>query len=813
VVNAASVVFWVSVALVAYTFVLFPLILWAREKWFRRPVRRAEITPTITLLVVAHNEAEVIRQRIENILALDYPRDRINVLIVSDGSDDGTLEIVSEYAATGVNLLALPRVGKIAALNAGVARATGDIVVFSDANTICALDSIRKLVQPFADPTVGGVAGNQQYTLDDQPNATASGEITYWGFDQALKLWQSASGSITTTTGALYAARRSLLQAVPKSVADDAVISFRVVASGHRLVYEPAAVAFEPVAPNPAAEFRRKVRVIALGMKSVLAVSELISPMKHGFFSLQLVSHKLLRWMAVWMFLAIFVSSLVLAPTSIFFALVLAFQCCFYGAAAVVWIANSLLRSKSGLPPLLTVPYFFCLTYAASLRAQWMVVTGSPLDRWNVVRDRTTLKQDAPTRESVAYIMSRFPKVTETFILYEILELERRGESVGIYPLIRQREKVEHPEAAAAVARAHYSPVLSLDIIAANLRCIWRQPITYLRTLREALTGTFGSANFLAGALAFFPKSIAFAERMERAGIRHIHAHFATHPALSALIVHRLTGIPFSFTAHGHDVHCDRRMLAEKLEAASFAVAISRYNRNLMAEECGVEYFDKTHVVHCGVDTSFFRPGAASDPSGSLRLMMVASFWEVKGHAYLIQACKLLRERGLAFECDLIGDGDLKQEVLRQIADAGLQDAFRLHGPQPRNVVRELLHQAHVKVLPSVPTSNGLREGIPVALMEAMACGIPVVSSFLSGIPELVDNGVSGILVPPRDVLGLADALEQMARNPEMRVRMGKAGREKILREFDLATNAQVLARLFTKGAIGETEPEKPIAA
>jgi glycosyltransferase involved in cell wall biosynthesis len=254
-------------------------------------------------------------------------------------------------------------------------------------------------------------------------------------------------------------------------------------------------------------------------------------------------------------------------------------------------------------------------------------------------------------------------------------------------------------------------------------------------------------------------------------------------------------------------------MLPEKLTAASFAVAISDYNRRLMAEECGHQHLQKIHVVHCGVDTSFFGNRSSFRSNGLLRIITVASFWEVKGHAYLIQACRILRDRGIRFHCDFVGDGELRADLERQIAGLGLQNAFSFHGPQPRNVVREILYRSDVKVLPSVPTSNGLREGIPVALIEAMACELPVVSSILSGIPELVESGVSGILVPPRDVVALADALEQMARNPELRQRMGSAGREKVLKEFDLRTNARTLADLFSKRRKPQREEVTPIAA
>jgi glycosyltransferase involved in cell wall biosynthesis len=397
--------------------------------------------------------------------------------------------------------------------------------------------------------------------------------------------------------------------------------------------------------------------------------------------------------------------------------------------------------------------------------------------------------------------MSRFPKITETFILYEILEHQRRGDTVEIYPLMRERQAVTHPDAARAVERAHFLPFLSPAILRANWYYLRRRPGAYWKVMKEVLRGTFGNTNYFMGALVFFPKSVAFAYDMEHRGLTHVHAHYATHPALSALIIHRLTGIPFSFTAHAHDVHRDRRMLGQKLAAAKFAVSISEHNRDLMTGESRQHLRDKIRIIHCGADTSYFRPSSAPAPPGPLNILCVASLLEMKGHADLIRACHLLRQRGIAFHCDFIGDGKLKEALVEQVARAGLQNAISFLGPQSRAVVLTRLQQSHVKVLACTSARDGVRDGIPVALMEAMACGLPVVSTVLSGVPELVEDGISGILVKPRDPAALANALERLARDPGLRARLGAAGRERVLRDFDLAANAQTLAALFA-GAV-----------
>lgn len=397
----------------------------------------------------------------------------------------------------------------------------------------------------------------------------------------------------------------------------------------------------------------------------------------------------------------------------------------------------------------------------------------------------------------VAYTMSRFPKLTETFILYEILALEKIGVQVELFPLIHEKQSVKHPDAERLEKRAHFHPFISLKILAANLHYMFRKPREYFGTLIEVLTGTSGSLNFFVGALGIFPKCARIAYEMERLGVRHLHAHFANHPAAAALIIHRLTGIPYSFTAHGSDLHVDRTMLDKKIMNSAFTVTISNFNKNVMIEECGDRVRDKVQVVHCGTDVGQFKPNYKKETNRPFQILCVASFEEVKGHQYLVEACKILKERGVDFRCHFVGYGPLRNRVIQQVEQMGLTDEIIVHPPRPRQEIVKMMADVDVKVLPSVPTKQGKREGIPVVLMEAMATELPVVSSRLSGIPELVEDGVAGILVEPRDVNGLADALFKLSRDPELRRRMGAAGREKILREFNLETNAEELARLF----------------
>jgi glycosyltransferase involved in cell wall biosynthesis len=402
----------------------------------------------------------------------------------------------------------------------------------------------------------------------------------------------------------------------------------------------------------------------------------------------------------------------------------------------------------------------------------------------------------------LAQLVSRFPMVTETFVLYELEAMEKLGVTVELYSLLREHPKVVHPEAEKWVRRAHYLPFFCPKIFRAHWHFIRRHPGRYFRTLAEVLRGTWGCVRCFGGALAFFPKAVRFAYEMEQQAIQHVHAHFAYHSAVVALIVHRLTEIPFSFTARGSDVQSDAHMLKEKVDAADFVISVSEYNKEIILRKCGAGVDKKIHVIHGGVDVDRLSPRPERGPGKQLRILCVARFEEVKGHTSLIEACKVLKERGLPFECRLIGDGPLVPQIENQIKQLGLSNEVLLLGPQPYDKVIEQFSHTDVVVLATAPTASGKREGIPNVLKEAMACGLPVVATASGGIPELVDESC-GIFTRPRDPAAIADALELLYDQPVIRRQMGIAGREKIVREFNLNLSTAMRAELFYRSAGG----------
>jgi cellulose synthase/poly-beta-1,6-N-acetylglucosamine synthase-like glycosyltransferase len=399
-----ELVFWTSALLLAYVYAGFPALLWLRSELFRKPVCRSPMTPELTIVIVAHNESATIGQKLNNLFALDYPRERLHVIVASDGSDDGTDDIVSKYKKA--MLLSFPRLGKIPALNEAVQRARGEILVFSDANSMLATDALRVLMRPFADATVGGVAGMQCYFHDKKGSETGAGESAYWSFDQMLKRWQSDVGSVTSATGAIYAMRRRLFKPLPCGVSDDAMNSYYVVASGYRMVFEPGAVAYETVAPSGELELKRKVRVCVRGLHGIAAISELLNPFRFGFYAIQLLSHKLLRWKSAWAVLALGISAVVLRSRGLVYSLTGYVVVGFAAASALVMVLPRKVLSYRSLR-LVTFPFYFCLANLAFMIAQIKVARGKRIDAWEVQRERVAGQRKSCTAEFVGSKIGR----------------------------------------------------------------------------------------------------------------------------------------------------------------------------------------------------------------------------------------------------------------------------------------------------------------------------------------------------------------------------------------------------------------------
>jgi cellulose synthase/poly-beta-1,6-N-acetylglucosamine synthase-like glycosyltransferase len=381
--TTALIVFWSSVAVVVFTLGVFPLWTWLRGRWFERPIAEGNIEPTLSVVIACYNEERHIRGRIENLLACDYPREKLEVVVASDGSTDATEQIVRDFGQPSIRAVRVNRGGKGLALNAGVAAATGEVLVFTDANTEFAVDALRALVRRLADPTIGCVAGNQIYLRDGQSSLSADGECLHWSLDTWQKEMQSRGGSATSATGAIYALRASCFDPVPRNVMDDYYISTGAIARGLRIVFAADARAFEPVATKSGVEFSRKTRVATQGLRAVWARRSLLNPLRHGWYAVQAFTHKVLRRLLVIPFLAMMVSASVLAKTEPVYLPIPA------GALALGLLAacGYLLRgTRVGRSKLFTFPYFFCMTQCAMLLAAIRTARGQGLPQWEPER-------------------------------------------------------------------------------------------------------------------------------------------------------------------------------------------------------------------------------------------------------------------------------------------------------------------------------------------------------------------------------------------------------------------------------------------
>lgn len=413
----------------------------------------------------------------------------------------------------------------------------------------------------------------------------------------------------------------------------------------------------------------------------------------------------------------------------------------------------------------------------------------------------------------IAYVVKMFPRFSETFILAEILELERRGRRVEIVSLKKPDDGRFHEELARLSARVRYLPehfrCEPLRFVAAHASALRRAPFRYARALGLALL-------HLPSSWKAFARAPLVAEAAESAGCTRLHAHFASLPAAAAMLASVLSGLPFTFTAHAKDIyHRDRsrRLLRRLLERARVAITVSDANVAYLARLAGPGLAEGRIVrIYNGVDLDAFRPPSRPASDGPPLILAVGRLVEKKGFDVLVEACGMLRERGASFRCAIAGKGPLEEALRVRVRRLGLQQRVQLVGPLPRGRVAELLREAAVLAVPSIVGGDGNREGLPTVIPEAMASAVPVVATSVSGIPEAVEDGATGLLVRPADAAALADALETLLGDPQLRAEMGRAARARAERLFDIERNVRELeAVLF--GASPPGAPRRAAAA
>jgi len=359
-------VFWMTLGLLCYVHFGYPLILIALKRLRPRPVRRGDVCPSVDLLIGAYNEEAVIREKLENCLALDYPRDRLQITVASDASTDCTEAIVREYQIQGVRLVAAPRRrGKAANFREIVPSLKAEIVVFSDAGSLYGADTLRKMMRNFADPEVGCVGGRLRYRNPDA-TSVSQGEGLYWSYEVFLRKTESAIGSAMVLSGAVYAMRRELYRPVPDDLPDDFLCPLHVLDQGKRVLYETETEILETMATSARGELLTKVRIISGNFEALRTMKHLLNPLRDPLVALQLFSHRLLRWFVLPLAAVLLLSSALLAQRP-FYLLALVGQLLFYSLAGVGWLMD--LGGKRSR--LAFLPYYFVLVNLAAAMGAW----------------------------------------------------------------------------------------------------------------------------------------------------------------------------------------------------------------------------------------------------------------------------------------------------------------------------------------------------------------------------------------------------------------------------------------------------------
>ena len=408
----------------------------------------------------------------------------------------------------------------------------------------------------------------------------------------------------------------------------------------------------------------------------------------------------------------------------------------------------------------------------------------------------------------IAYLLHRFPHLSETFVMREIYALRQAGVDVTVYSLMPPKHKLVHEQAQELLDVTHYSPLVSGEVLAANWHYLRRKPLSYWRALKGVVKQTWLEPRVLALMLALFPKSVYFARELGRESADHIHAHFVWIGAVAASVVNELNGTPYSVQPHAFGLFSrPQDDVRAELRRADKLITISNYNIRHIHALCPEIALGDIALIPCGIETEDWKPLESKPKNPVPHIVSVGRFEEKKGFEYLLEACAELKRRGVAFRCSI--GGNEAPELYEQIKVLELEDVVDMLGILPQPAVLELYQNADIFALACVEASNGNIDGIPVVLMEALACELSVVTSRLSGIPDLVVNGESGLLITQRDATELTDALERLIHSPELRQRLGAAGREVVLARYDIDKNAALLIQTVKELQAGKLQTKK----
>ncbi len=409
----------------------------------------------------------------------------------------------------------------------------------------------------------------------------------------------------------------------------------------------------------------------------------------------------------------------------------------------------------------------------------------------------------------ITYIVLRFPHLTETFVAEEIQAVRQLGVKVKIFSLLPPKPAPVHPTSSVLLQYVHYIPNgYNLSMWLAQVYFLLKSPQRYFQLLWQLLRQPAPKFTWLFKRLVIFFKGVYLAYHLRNLKTQLIHTHFAWLPAAAAMIAGGLLDIPYTVTAHAYDIYSpENDLLCLTTGAARRVITISEYNKQIIAKECSQVALKHIEVLHCGIDLQRFQPALTSPDSDTIQILSVGSLVEKKGHKYLIRACRRLKDWGLKFHCTIVGQGPLQAALKALLVELELGNQVTLAGAQEQPWVYNAFRNSHIFALACVIAQNGDRDGIPVAMMESLAMGVPVVSTRVSGIPELVHHEETGLLVPSQNTKSLAAAIARLANDPALAQRLGENGRALVAQEFDIHKNGRRLADTFA-GIIAGRKPE-----
>lgn len=420
----------------------------------------------------------------------------------------------------------------------------------------------------------------------------------------------------------------------------------------------------------------------------------------------------------------------------------------------------------------------------------------------------------------IGYMLKRYPRLSETFILNEMRALERLGTQLHVFSLMRPEETLSHPAVLELQAPVTYLPATWTAkipaVVKAHAIMAWTAPLRYLHAVWLALWWSIRSRNPFAVGKQFLRSGyMALACRQQQ--IQHLHAHFANAPATVARLVSVMCDIPYSFSTHAKDLYLTpQKVMRRRIDSASFVLTCTRHNLEYLQSFLPEQDWHKIHLVYHGIDLAAFpfpggngQTGTGADgteqpipiDSSVPLILAVGRLVPKKGLNDLISACQLLKARGVKFRCAIVGEGPLRGELESQIRQLGLEGTITLLGAMAHDKLVAFYGQASVFALAPQVMEDGDRDGIPNVLAEAMAAGLPVVSTCVSGIPELVEDDHTGVLVKPKDPVALADAVERLLRDPKKRQSLALAARRKMEDSFECWETTKAVQKLLQVGA------------